>query len=220
MTTPHDSLVPRLNYPTARFVISAPTLALCPDDTGAEVAFAGRSNAGKSSAINALTQQTSLARTSRTPGRTQLINFFSVMNDESRRLVDLPGYGYAKVPESVKLEWQKHLAEYLRNRFSLRGLVLLMDVRHPLTEFDQMMLNYADQREMPVHILLTKSDKLKKGPASATLQKVRSRLKEWEDLVSVQLFSSLKRDGVDTLSKKLDQWLHTPDQSEYDQPPA
>ncbi|MBR2514839.1 MAG: YihA family ribosome biogenesis GTP-binding protein [Halomonas sp.] len=220
MTTPHDSLVPRLNYPTARFVISAPTLALCPDDTGAEVAFAGRSNAGKSSAINALTQQTALARTSRTPGRTQLINFFSVMNDESRRLVDLPGYGYAKVPESVKLEWQKHLAEYLRNRFSLRGLVLLMDVRHPLTEFDQMMLNYADQREMPVHILLTKSDKLKKGPASATLQKVRSSLKEWEDLVSVQLFSSLKRDGVDTLSKKLDQWLHTPAESEHDQPLA
>lgn len=210
MSTPHDSPVARLNYPTASFLISAPTLALCPDDTGAEVAFAGRSNAGKSSAINALTQQNALARTSRTPGRTQLINFFSVMNDESRRLVDLPGYGYAKVPESVKLEWQRHLAEYLRNRFSLRGLVLLMDVRHPLTEFDQMMLDYADQRAMPVHILLTKADKLKKGPASASLQKVRSRLKEWEDLVSVQLFSSLKRDGVDTLSQKLDQWLHTP----------
>lgn len=210
MSTPHDSPVTRLNYPTASFIISAPTLALCPDDTGAEVAFAGRSNAGKSSAINALTQQNALARTSRTPGRTQLINFFSVMNDESRRLVDLPGYGYAKVPESVKLEWQKHLAEYLRNRFSLRGLVLLMDVRHPLTEFDQMMLNYADQREMPVHILLTKSDKLKKGPANAALQKVRARLKEWEDFVSVQLFSSLKRDGVDTLSQKLDQWLYTP----------
>ncbi|MEA2120177.1 ribosome biogenesis GTP-binding protein YihA/YsxC [Halovibrio sp. HP20-50] len=210
MSTSHDNPVPRLNYPTAQFIISAPTLALCPDDTGAEVAFAGRSNAGKSSAINALTQQNALARTSRTPGRTQLINFFSVMNDESRRLVDLPGYGYAKVPESVKLEWQKHLAEYLRNRFSLRGLVLLMDVRHPLTEFDQMMLDYADQREMPVHILLTKADKLKKGPASASLQKVRSRLKEWEDMVSVQLFSSLKRDGVDTLSQKLNQWLYTP----------
>ena len=210
MTTPHDSPVPRLNYPTASFIISAPTLALCPDDTGAQVAFAGRSNAGKSSAINALTQQNALARTSRTPGRTQLINFFSVMNDESRRLVDLPGYGYAKVPEAVKIEWQKHLAEYLRNRFSLRGLVLLMDVRHPLTEFDQMMLDYADQREMPVHILLTKADKLKKGPASAALQKIRSRLKEWEDLVSVQLFSSLKRDGVDTLSQKLNQWLYTP----------
>lgn len=210
MTTSPDSPAPRLNYPTASFIISAPTLALCPDDTGAEVAFAGRSNAGKSSAINALTQQNALARTSRTPGRTQLINFFSVMNDESRRLVDLPGYGYAKVPEAVKLEWQKHLAEYLRNRFSLRGLVLLMDVRHPLTEFDQMMLDYADQRGMPVHILLTKADKLKKGPASAALQKVRSRLKEWEDLVSVQLFSSLKRDGVDTLSQKLNQWLYTP----------
>jgi len=210
MTTSPDSPVPRLNYPTASFIISAPTLALCPDDTGAEVAFAGRSNAGKSSAINALTQQNALARTSRTPGRTQLINFFSVMNDASRRLVDLPGYGYAKVPEAVKLEWQKHLAEYLRNRFSLRGLVLLMDVRHPLTEFDQMMLDYADQRGMPVHILLTKADKLKKGPASAALQKVRSRLKEWEDLVSVQLFSSLKRDGVDTLSQKLNQWLYTP----------
>ena len=211
MSTPHDSPVPRLNYPTARFMISAATLALCPDDTGAEVAFAGRSNAGKSSAINALTQQNALARTSRTPGRTQLINFFTVMNDESRRLVDLPGYGYAKVPEAVKIEWQKHLSDYLRGRFSLRGLVLLMDVRHPLTEFDQMMLDYADQRGMPVHILLTKADKLKRGPASAALQKVRSRLKEWEDLVSVQLFSSLKRDGVDTLSQKLDQWLHTPE---------
>ena len=211
MSTPHDSPVPRLNYPTARFMISAPTLALCPDDTGAEVAFAGRSNAGKSSAINALTQQNALARTSRTPGRTQLINFFTVMNDESRRLVDLPGYGYAKVPEAVKIEWQRHLSDYLRGRFSLRGLVLLMDVRHPLTEFDQMMLDYADQRGMPVHILLTKADKLKRGPASAALQKVRSRLKEWEDLVSVQLFSSLKRDGVDTLSQKLDQWLHTPE---------
>ncbi len=211
MSTPHDSPVPRLNYPTARFMISAPTLALCPDDTGAEVAFAGRSNAGKSSAINALTQQNALARTSRTPGRTQLINFFTVMNDESRRLVDLPGYGYAKVPEAVKIEWQKHLSDYLRGRFSLRGLVLLMDVRHPLTEFDQMMLDYADQRGMPVHILLTKADKLKRGPASAALQKVRSRLKEWEDIVSVQLFSSLKLDGVDTLSQKLDQWLHTPE---------
>ncbi|RUR35618.1 ribosome biogenesis GTP-binding protein YihA/YsxC [Vreelandella populi] len=211
MSTPQDSPVARLNYPTASFIISAPTLATCPDDTGAEVAFAGRSNAGKSSAINALTQQKALARTSRTPGRTQLINFFSVMNDDSRRLVDLPGYGYAKVPEAVKLEWQQHLSDYLRGRFSLRGLVLLMDVRHPLTEFDQMMLSYADKRNMPVHILLTKSDKLKKGPASAALQKVRSQLKEWEDLVSVQLFSSLKRDGVDTLSQKLDQWLHTPE---------
>ncbi|KPQ30948.1 MULTISPECIES: ribosome biogenesis GTP-binding protein YihA/YsxC [unclassified Halomonas] len=210
MPSYHDSPAVRLNYPTAQFMISAPTLALCPDDSGAEVAFAGRSNAGKSSAINALTQQKALARTSRTPGRTQLINFFSLMNNEACRLVDLPGYGYAKVPETVKLEWQQHMSDYLRGRFSLRGLVLLMDVRHPLTEFDQMMLEFADQRDMPVHILLTKADKLKKGPANAALQKVRSRLKEWEDLVSVQLFSSLKRDGVDTLAQRLDQWLQTP----------
>ncbi|MWJ28058.1 YihA family ribosome biogenesis GTP-binding protein [Halomonas sp. ZH2S] len=213
-TSPQDNApIKRLNYPTASFMTSAPTLAQCPSDIGAEVAFAGRSNAGKSSAINALTQQKGLARTSRTPGRTQLINFFSVANDEALRLVDLPGYGYAQVPEAVKLEWQRHLSEYLRERFSLRGLVLLMDVRHPLTEFDQMMLGWADKREMPVHILLTKADKLKNGPAKAALQKVRSRLHEWEDLVSIQLFSSLKREGVDTLSQRLDQWLSPLDEA-------
>ncbi|MFG6667822.1 ribosome biogenesis GTP-binding protein YihA/YsxC [Halomonas sp. HNIBRBA4712] len=201
----------RLNYATARFMISAPKLALCPDDTGAEVAFAGRSNAGKSSAINALTQQKALARTSRTPGRTQLINFFSLMNDPARRMVDLPGYGYAKVPEAVKLEWQRHLSEYLMDRLSLKGVVLLMDVRHPLTEFDLTLLDVADQRGLPVHILLTKADKLKRGPASAALQKVRSRLVEWEDLVTVQLFSSLKRDGVTTLCQTLDRWLDAPE---------
>ena len=200
-----------LNYATSRFLTSAPTLARCPEDSGAEVAFAGRSNAGKSSAINALTQQKALARTSRTPGRTQLINYFGLMNDTTQRLVDLPGYGYAKVPEAVKLEWQRHLSDYLRGRNSLRGLVLLMDVRHPLTEFDQMMLGFADQRNMPVHILLTKADKLKKGPASASLQKVRSQLHDWEDLVSVQLFSALKKDGLAPLSKRLDQWLALPD---------
>jgi len=201
---------PALNYTTARFLTSAPTLAQCPEDSGTEVAFAGRSNAGKSSAINALTHQKALARTSRTPGRTQLINYFGLMNGTSQRLVDLPGYGYAKVPEAVKLEWQHHLADYLRGRHTLRGLVLLMDVRHPLTEFDQMMLGFADEREMPVHILLTKADKLKKGPANASLQKVRSQLREWEDLVSVQLFSALKKDGITTLSQRLDQWLALP----------
>ncbi|PAU77545.1 ribosome biogenesis GTP-binding protein YihA/YsxC [Halomonas salipaludis] len=197
----------RLNYQTARFLTSAPTLAQCPPDAGAEVAFAGRSNAGKSSAINALTQQKALARTSKTPGRTQLINFFSLVGGESQRLVDLPGYGYAKVPEKVKLEWQRHLADYLRNRQSLRGLVLVMDVRHPLSEFDEMMLGWADEQDMAVHILLTKADKLKSGAAKSELQKVRSRLREWEDLVSVQLFSSLKREGVDAAQAKLDEWL-------------
>ncbi|MDR5903724.1 ribosome biogenesis GTP-binding protein YihA/YsxC [Franzmannia qiaohouensis] len=197
----------RLNYQTARFLTSAPTLAQCPPDAGAEVAFAGRSNAGKSSAINALTQQKALARTSKTPGRTQLINFFSLVGGETQRLVDLPGYGYAKVPEKVKLEWQRHLADYLRNRQSLRGLVLVMDVRHPLSEFDEMMLGWADEQDMAVHILLTKADKLKSGAAKSELQKVRSRLREWEDLVSVQLFSSLKREGVDEAQTKLDEWL-------------
>ncbi|MCM2131497.1 ribosome biogenesis GTP-binding protein YihA/YsxC [Larsenimonas rhizosphaerae] len=200
-----------INYRQARFVHSAPTLALCLEDTGAEVAFAGRSNAGKSSAINTLTQQRALARTSRTPGRTQLINFFALNEDVTLRLVDLPGYGYAKVPEKVKLEWQRHLSDYLQRRSSLKGLVLLMDVRHPLTEFDQMMLSWADKADMPVHILLTKADKLKRGPAAASLQKVRHALREWEDLVSVQLFSALKKDGVETLSATLDRWLASED---------
>lgn len=197
----------RLNYHTASFMISAPTLAQCPPDSGMEVAFAGRSNAGKSSAINALTQQKALARTSRTPGRTQLINFFRVGNDDSRRLVDLPGYGFAKVPEKVKLEWQRHLADYLQRRESLKGLVLLMDVRHPLREFDEMMLGWADEQDMPVHILLTKADKLKPGAAKSSLLQVRRRLQEWEDLVSVQLFSALKREGVDEAKSRLDNWL-------------
>jgi GTP-binding protein len=200
----------RLNYQSARFLISAPTLAKCPVDDGAEVAFAGRSNAGKSSAINTLTRQKALARTSRTPGRTQLINFFSLGDDTGRRLVDLPGYGYAKVPEAVKLEWQRHLAEYLEGRHSLRGLVLVMDVRHPLTEFDQTLLGWADDQDKPVHILLTKADKLKSGAAKNALQQVRSRLREWEDLVTVQLFSSLKREGVDEACARLDQWLSEP----------
>lgn len=197
----------RVNYQTATFLISAPTLAKCPSDHGVEIAFAGRSNAGKSSAINALTQQRALARTSKTPGRTQLINFFTLQNDEQQRLVDLPGYGYAKVPEAMKKEWQAHLADYLRRRRSLAGLVLLMDVRHPLSDFDIQLLEMADDRELPVHILLTKADKLKQGPAKASLQQVKKRLAEWEDLVSVQLFSSLKRQGLDQAYGVMDRWM-------------
>ncbi|SEM79397.1 ribosome biogenesis GTP-binding protein YihA/YsxC [Halomonas caseinilytica] len=197
----------RLNYQAARFLTSAPTLAKCPADTGAEVAFAGRSNAGKSSAINVLTRQKALARTSKTPGRTQLINFFTLGDDTELRLVDLPGYGYAKVPDAVKLEWQRHLSDYLQHRTSLRGLVLLMDVRHPLTEFDQTMLGWADEQDMPVHILLTKADKLKSGAAKNALQQVRSQLREWQDLVSIQLFSALKKQGIEEVHARLDDWL-------------
>lgn len=197
----------RLNYQAARFLISSPDLARCPPDHGQEVAFAGRSNAGKSSAINTLTRQRALARTSRTPGRTQLINFFTLGDDQDRRLVDLPGYGYAKVPEKVKDEWQRHLSQYLQRRRSLKGLVLLMDIRHPLTEFDETLLGWADDKDMPVHILLTKADKLKSGAAKSALQQVRSRLREWEDLVSIQLFSSLKKQGVEEVHARLDEWL-------------
>ncbi|MDN3526196.1 ribosome biogenesis GTP-binding protein YihA/YsxC [Halomonas sabkhae] len=199
----------RLNYQAARFLTSAPTLAKCPSDTGAEVAFAGRSNAGKSSAINVMTRQKALARTSKTPGRTQLINFFTLGDDTERRLVDLPGYGFAKVPDAVKMEWQRHLSDYLQRRTCLRGLVLLMDVRHPLTEFDQTMLGWADEQDMPVHILLTKADKLKSGAAKNALQQVRSQLREWEDLVSIQLFSSLKKQGIEELHSRLDDWLQS-----------
>lgn len=204
----------RINYSEAYFTQSAPSIRQCPSETGAEVAFAGRSNAGKSSSINTLTSNHKLARTSKTPGRTQLINFFELSSNQ--RLVDLPGYGYAKVPLKMKQEWQRNLEEYLRERKCLKGLILLMDVRHPMQEFDTMMLNWAIDAEMPVRILLTKADKLKKGPAQATLLAVEKHLREAEvdDLVSAQLFSSLKNTGVNLLKKQLDEWLEVPEEGE------
>jgi cell division checkpoint GTPase YihA len=163
--TPFDSV-----FQSAHFIKSAEKLSQCPVDQGLEVAFAGRSNAGKSTALNTLTNQRKLARTSKTPGRTQLINCFG-MNVEDRRLIDLPGYGFAKVPVAMKINWQKHMQDYLMNRRSLVGVVLVMDVRHPLKEFDVMMLDWAKSNKVQVHVLLTKSDKLKRGPAkSAALQ--------------------------------------------------
>ena len=192
-------------YHKARFLVSAAKVEQCPTGTGAEVAFAGRSNAGKSSAINVLTGQKGLARTSKTPGRTQLINFFEL--DEGQKLVDLPGYGYAKVSEQVKLGWQKTLEQYLETRQILVGLVLLMDIRHPLKEFDCQMLNWCVEGDMPVHVLLTKADKLKRGPASNALLQVKKYVKELGGDVSVQLFSSTKRTGVDELVKTLDHWF-------------
>ncbi len=194
-------------YRNAQFSKSAPSIRECPPSEGAEVAFAGRSNAGKSSAINTLTENHKLARTSKTPGRTQLINFFNL--SEQQRLVDLPGYGYAKVPTAMKEAWQRNLSEYLQKRECLRGLILLMDIRHPMQEFDTMMLNWAVDIEMPVHILLTKSDKLKKGPAKTTLLELNKHLREAQvdDLVSAQLFSALKKDGLADLKRKLNEWL-------------
>ena len=189
----------------ARFLTSAAKLSQCPPDEGYEVAFAGRSNAGKSSAINTLCDHRGLAKTTKTPGRTQLINFFEL--DEQRRLVDLPGYGYAKVSVSIKKDWQGNLANYLEKRQCLQGLILMMDCRHPLKDFDLQMLDWAGHIELPVHVLLTKADKLKKGPAAASYQKVKSALQDMEGEFSVQLFSSLKKQGVTEAHLRLNHWL-------------
>lgn len=201
-------------YQRATFLQSAAKLNQCPSSVTAEVAFAGRSNAGKSSAINTLTANKKLARTSKTPGRTQLINYFSI--DDERSLVDLPGYGYAKVPLSMKREWQKNLSQYLQQRKVLKGLVIVMDIRHPMQDFDTMMLNWAMEGEMPVHILLTKSDKLKKGPAKSTLLAVEKHLRDAnvDDLVTVQQFSALKNQGIAELVTVLDRWLCCDDAAE------
>ncbi|MBK0034382.1 YihA family ribosome biogenesis GTP-binding protein [Erwinia sp. S43] len=192
------------NYHVTHFVTSAPDIRHLPADTGIEVAFAGRSNAGKSSALNTLTNQKSLARTSKTPGRTQLINLFQVA--EGYRLVDLPGYGYAEVPEEMKLKWQRSLAEYLQKRQCLKGLVVLMDIRHPLKDLDRQMVMWAVQSGIEVLILLTKADKLASGARKAQLNAVREEAKSFLGTVDVEVFSSLKKIGVDKLSQKLDSW--------------
>ncbi|MEZ5570656.1 MAG: ribosome biogenesis GTP-binding protein YihA/YsxC [Halioglobus sp.] len=206
MTDPALATTPLMpNYRGAQFLTSAAKFAQCPPDSGWEVAFAGRSNAGKSSAINSLTNNKKLAKTSRTPGRTQLINFFEL--SDSQRLVDLPGYGFAKVPLAVKREWTKQLENYLQNRQCLRGLILVMDIRHPLQPFDTQMLDWALQARMPVHILLTKADKLKRGPAGTALLQLRAQLRPHADLVSAQLFSALKHQGHKELIATLNTWF-------------
>jgi GTP-binding protein len=194
-------------YQRAEFLQSSPDLSRCPNHIVAEVAFAGRSNAGKSSAINTLTANKKLARTSKTPGRTQLINYFRLNHEKA--LVDLPGYGYAKVSITAKKQWDKNLSTYLHQREALKGLILLMDIRHPMQEFDTMMLDWAIERKMPVHILLTKADKLNKGPAKNTLLTIQKNLNDAKvnDLLSVQLFSSLKHEGVKQLVRVLDTML-------------
>lgn len=209
---------PALNYRRASYLKSSPDLMRCPDDSGAEVAFAGRSNAGKSSAINRLTENKKLAKTSKTPGRTQLLNFFILDDSGRQRLVDLPGYGFAKVPLAVKNEWQRNLEAYLQKRESLSGMVLMMDIRHPLTDFDRQMVSWATKSAMPIHILLTKADKLKRGPASATLLAVRKDLAEYGDLISVQLFSAHNGDGLQALRNQLDKWLDIPAIEAIDNP--
>ncbi|KTC83243.1 ribosome biogenesis GTP-binding protein YihA/YsxC [Legionella cincinnatiensis] len=192
-------------YSKAVFLKSAARVSQLPDDSGYEVAFAGRSNAGKSSALNCLTGIKNLARTSKTPGRTQLINLFQL--DETRRLVDLPGYGYAKVALRVKMDWQENLAHYLEVRKSLKGLILLMDIRHPLKDLDVMMVDWALDRGLPVHILLTKSDKLSRSEVKNTVVKVRKYYELAQHLITVQSFSSLRKEGVGELIALLNQWM-------------
>ncbi|MBC9131904.1 YihA family ribosome biogenesis GTP-binding protein [Frischella sp. Ac48] len=194
-----------LNYAKTQFVTSAPDIHHLPSDTGVEIAFAGRSNAGKSSALNTLTNQKNLARTSKTPGRTQLINLFEVV--PNCRLVDLPGYGFAQVPEEVKRKWQKSLGEYLHKRESLKGLVILMDIRHPLKDLDQQMIDWAVQSQLPVMLLLTKADKLASGAQKKQLNMVKEAILPFQGDISVTTFSSLKRTGIEILKQKLDQWF-------------
>lgn len=189
-------------YHQAKFMSSAPQLRYAPADVGREVAFAGRSNAGKSSAINMLTRQNALARTSKTPGRTQLLNFFEL--NATQRLVDLPGYGFAKVPLAVKKDWHAMMEMYLAKRESLCGIILVMDIRHPLTEFDWQMLEWCQHRGLPVHILLTKADKLNFGQAKNTLLSVQQELTALTATVTLQLFSALKKTGMDEVHAAMD----------------
>jgi len=200
----------RLSFNSARFLISASRLDECPPDIGAEVAFAGRSNAGKSSAMNAITANGKLARTSKTPGRTRLINFFT-LNKEDLRLVDLPGYGYAKVSRDMKDDWQQHLGHYLNDRRCLRGLVLVMDIRHPLTEFDQMMVEWCQHNNLPLMILATKADKLKYGQAKTAMLGIASKLKPFPCTEHLIMFSATSRLGVDECREALTDWLEAPD---------
>jgi len=198
----------KIYYNRADFLMSAPNIKHCPVDEGREIAFAGRSNAGKSSALNRLTEQPKLARTSKTPGRTQLINFFQV--GENKRLVDLPGYGFAKVPMSVRKKWQANLTEYLNKRESLCGCLLLMDIRHPLQEFDKNFIQWSMQSQLPIHILLTKADKLKRGAAKSSLLTVQRFVKNEyaTGKISAQTFSSLKGEGISELKQQLANWFH------------
>ena len=192
-------------YSKASFLTSAPDIRHLDGDEGIEVAFAGRSNAGKSSALNALTRQKNLARTSKTPGRTQLINVFEL--EPSKRLVDLPGYGYAQVPLAMKQKWQRSLGEYLQVRKSLKGLVVLMDIRPPFKDLDQDLIHWAVDRELPVLALLTKSDKLKAGKRKAQLLMAREAALAFMGDVTVHTFSSLNKQGLPELESVLNTWL-------------
>ena len=196
--------MPTIDFTKASYALAAHYPNQWPEDTGAEVAFAGRSNVGKSSAINAITNQNRLAKTSKTPGRTQQIVFFDL--DEEHRLVDLPGYGYAKAPEALRKHWEQFITEYLSNRQCLRALVIPMDIRRPLTDLDLTMLDVCWQNDLAVHVLLTKADKFKRGKSMNIFQAVSKELKS-QPRTSVQLFSAPHRQGVDEARQALNEFL-------------
>ena len=190
------------HYPQAAFIKSANAPAQFVPDDGAEVAFAGRSNAGKSSAINVIVNRRQFARTSKTPGRTRLVNFFALTRTE--RLVDLPGYGFARVSQEMREHWADLMADYFETRASLRGLFLIVDIRRRLTEFDRQMLGFADSVGLPAHILLTKADKLKRGQAATALLEVG---RELGDTATVQAFSAQSRLGEGEARNRLEDFL-------------
>jgi GTP-binding protein len=199
------TLSEKIHYQNTQFVTSAPDIRHLPADEGIEIAFAGRSNAGKSSSLNRLTNQKNLAKTSKTPGRTQLINLFKVA--DGCHIVDLPGYGFAQVPIDVRNKWQKSLGEYLQKRQSLKGLVVLMDIRHPMKDLDQQLIYWAVESKIPVQVLLTKADKLKSGARKTQVLKIQEAALAFCGDVSVDAFSSTSGIGVDILRRKLDSWF-------------
>ena len=197
--------MPKNPFRAAHYLTSAHRLDQLPADAGAEIAFAGRSNAGKSSALNAICDQQGLARTSKTPGRTQQMVVFPL--DDAHRLIDLPGYGYAKVPDKLRAHWREVIDAYLRTRETLRGIVLVMDARHPLREFDRTMIEFARATGRRTLCLLTKSDKLARGESLRTLNAVRKELASLGPDAQAQLFSSLNGNGVDEARAVLAGWL-------------
>ena len=191
-------------FRVARYLMGAAKLDQLPPDIGVEVALAGRSNAGKSTALNAIADQKGLAKTSKTPGRTQLINLFMI--DESNRLTDLPGYGFAKVSKDQKAEWQKTLSRYLQERECLKALVVFMDIRHPLKETDKQMVQWAVTANIPVHVVLSKADKLKSGARKAALVNAKSRLDRINENITIQAFSATSKLGLEELILKIASW--------------
>lgn len=192
------------HYQKAYFLLSVAEMEQLPPDEGIEVAIVGRSNSGKSSILNRITRSKALARVSKTPGRTRLVNLFAL--DERHRLADLPGYGFAKAPPSAKRQWQKTVDAYLSGRKSLKGVVLVMDIRHPLRDLDWDMMEYCEHYQLPVHIVLNKADKLSNNDITNTLKAVKTALTGCSNSVTFQIFSALKGTGTRELHAVLDEW--------------